>query len=44
MNRAPSILAAVFCIPETGNVAIDGVASLPGPGAIGLNGMAQLLP
>jgi hypothetical protein len=39
-----SILAAVFCIPKTGNVAIDGVASLPGPGAIGLNGTAQITP
>src|SRR5262249_10919939 len=39
-----SILAAIFCIPKTGNVAIDGVASLPGPGAIGLNGNAQITP
>jgi hypothetical protein len=30
-------LAAVFCIPKTGNLAIDGAADLPGPGAIGLN-------
>ena len=35
-------LAAVFCIPATGNAAVDGVADLPGPGAIGLNGTAQL--
>jgi len=40
----PSVLAAIFCIPKTGNVAIDGVASLPGPGAIGLNGTAQVTP
>jgi hypothetical protein len=37
-----SNLAAVFCIPATGNAAVDGVADLPGPGAIGLNGNAQL--
>ena len=39
-----SNLAAVFCIPATGNGAVDGVADLPGPGAIGLNGSAQLIP
>jgi len=33
-----SAIASVFCIPKTGNVAVDGVAALPGPGAIGLNG------
>ena len=38
----PSVLAAAFCIPKTGNIAVDGVADLPGPGAIGLNGTAQL--
>jgi len=32
----------VFCIPSTGNAAVDGVADLPGPGAIGLNGVVQL--
>ena len=37
-----SVLASVFCIPPTNNPAVDGVADLPGPGAIGLNGMAQL--
>ena len=36
------VLGAVFCIPNTGNIAIDIAADLPGPGAIGLNGMAQL--
>jgi hypothetical protein len=35
---APAVLASVFCIPPTNNVAVDGVADLPGPGAIGLNG------
>ena len=38
----PAVLGSVFCIPATGNPAVDGVADLPGPGAIGLNGVAQL--
>jgi hypothetical protein len=38
----PAVLGSVFCIPATGNAAVDGVADLPGPGAIGLNGIAQL--
>jgi hypothetical protein len=38
----PAVLGSVFCIPATGNAAVDGVADLPGPGAIGLNGVAQL--
>jgi len=37
-----SHLGSVFCIPATGNGAVDGVADLPGPGAIGLNGTAQI--
>jgi len=37
-----SVLGSVFCIPATGNPAVDGVADLPGPGAIALNGAAQL--
>jgi hypothetical protein len=37
-----SVLASVFCIPQTGNIAIDIAADLPGPGAIGLNGTAHL--
>ena len=37
-----AVLGSVFCIPGTGNPAVDGVADLPGPGAIGLNGTAQL--
>jgi hypothetical protein len=40
----PSVLAAVFCIPKTGNVAVDGVASLPGPGALGIRTFVQFLP
>ena len=39
-----SVLGSVFCIPLTGNIAIDISADLPGPGAIGLNGSVQLLP
>jgi hypothetical protein len=39
-----SVLASVFCIPATGNPAVDGVADIPGPGAIGLNGTARLNP
>jgi hypothetical protein len=37
-----SVLASTFCIPMTGNIAIDIAADLPGPGSIGLNGNAQL--
>src|SRR5579862_6040638 len=40
-NPHQSVIASVFCIPKTGNVAVDGVANLPGPGAIGINGMVQ---
>jgi hypothetical protein len=39
-----AILAAVFCVPATGNVGINAVGGLPGPAAIGLVGNAQLLP
>jgi hypothetical protein len=35
---------AVFCIPSTGNAGVDAAADLPGPGSIGLNTSAQLLP
>jgi hypothetical protein len=37
-------LAAVFCIPETGNGLIDGAADLAGPGAVSLPGSVQILP
>ena len=40
----PAVLGSVFCIPNTGNIAIDISADIPGPGAIGLNGTVQLLP
>jgi hypothetical protein len=39
-----STLAAVFCIPETGNGLIDGAADLAGPGAVSLPGSVQILP
>jgi hypothetical protein len=38
------IAAAVFCIPSTGNGAIDGPAGLPGPGAVGTEDAFELLP
>ncbi len=37
-------LAAVFCIPATGNAIIDGAADLAGPGATSLPGTIQILP
>ena len=40
-NPHQSVIASVFCIPKTGNVAVDGVAALPGPGAIAINGTVQ---
>jgi hypothetical protein len=40
----PSKLASAFCIPATGNVAIDPAADLPGPGAFSITGNAQALP
>jgi hypothetical protein len=40
----PSKLASVFCIPKTGNPAIDPAANLPGPGAFSITGNAQGLP
>ena len=36
-------LASVFCIPPTFNGTIDGVGDLPGPGAVSLQGQAQLV-
>ena len=40
----PAVLAAVFCIPASLSAAINAVGDLPGPGATGLGGNAQLLP
>jgi len=39
----PSNLASVFCIPQTGNIAIDLGADLPGPGAFSVTGNYQAL-
>jgi hypothetical protein len=41
---AASTLASTFCIPGSGNILIDGAASLPGPGATSLPGTMTLLP
>ena len=38
-----AVLGYSFCIPSTGNAAVDGVADLPGPGSLGLNGESQYL-
>jgi hypothetical protein len=35
-------LASTFCIPATGNGAVDGTADLPGPGAVSLPGTFSL--
>ena len=40
----PSTLVSVFCIPPTFNLAIDAALDLPGPGAVALPDMVQLLP
>ena len=40
----PSTLVSVFCVPPTFNPAIDAAADLPGPGAVALPDMVQLLP
>jgi hypothetical protein len=40
-NPHPAVLGSVFCIPKTGQAAIDTSADLPGPGAITLNVNAQ---
>jgi len=40
---ATATLASTFCVPATGNLLIDGAASLPGPGAITLPGTVLLL-
>jgi hypothetical protein len=39
-----STLASVFCIPPSFNNTVDSAADLPGPGAVALPGMVQLLP
>ena len=42
-SPASATLASVFCIPPTFNGTIDGVGDLPGPGAVSLQGQAQLV-
>jgi hypothetical protein len=37
-------LVSIFCVPPTYNGLVDGSADLPGPGAVGLPGIAELLP
>jgi hypothetical protein len=39
-----STLASVFCIQPTFNATVDAAGDLPGPGAVTLQGSAQLLP
>jgi len=41
-NPHASSIASVFCIPKTGNVSVDAVSNLPGPGAIAINGTTQI--
>jgi hypothetical protein len=40
----PSTLASIFCIQPTFNPTVDAAGDLPGPGAVTLEGTAQLLP
>jgi hypothetical protein len=39
----PGVLVSSFCIPPTGNTALDGIADLPGPGSLSLPGNAQFV-
>ena len=39
----PAVLVSNFCIPATGNLALDGIADLPGPGSLSLPGNAQFV-
>lgn len=40
----PATLASIFCVPPTYDPIIDSAANLPGPGAVTLPGITQLLP
>ena len=40
----PTTLGAAFCVPPSDDVLVDGALDLPGPGAVSLRGVAQLLP
>jgi hypothetical protein len=37
------VLVSNFCIPATGQIALDGIADLPGPGSLSLSGNAQFV-
>jgi len=39
----PIALGSAFCIPTTGNPALDAVIDLPGPGALSLGGTVQIV-
>jgi hypothetical protein len=39
----PGVLVSNFCIPATGNGAVDALADLPGPGSLSLPGNAQFV-
>ncbi|HLK11596.1 MAG TPA: hypothetical protein VKW76_09460 [Candidatus Binatia bacterium] len=39
-----TVLGSTFCVPASGNAAIDGAAGLPGPGATSLPGNITLAP
>src|SRR6266849_3966947 len=41
-NLFATTLAGTFCVPSTGNPIIDGLADLPGPGAVSVPGVASV--
>jgi hypothetical protein len=41
-NLFATTLAGIFCVPSTGNPIIDGLADLPGPGAVSVPGVASV--
>jgi hypothetical protein len=43
-SPVPATLVSVFCVPPSFNGTIDPIADLPGPGAVSLPGVVQLLP
>jgi hypothetical protein len=40
----PQTIVSVFCIPPSFNTLVDAAADLPGPGAVSLPVVSQLLP
>ncbi len=40
----PQTLASIFCLPKTSSVLANGVIDLPRPGAVTLQGTADLVP